>query len=108
MKVEPLGVAGEQLVEPRLVDRGLTAPQRLDLLGDDVAGEDGVAELGEAGGRDQADPADPDHPYRLILRRHRPPFLFFGFGLGTITSAERAMPSIWSLVSVLSRSLAIQ
>ena len=35
-------------------------------------------------------------------------FPFFGFGFGRITFAERAMPTIWSLVSVLSRSLEIQ
>ena len=33
---------------------------------EDVAGDDRVAELGEAGGGDQADPADPDHAYRLF------------------------------------------
>ena len=86
----------------------LPAGERLDLLGDDVAGDDLVAELGEAGGGDQADPADADHPDRLIPRPPPAAFLFFGFGLGMITSAERAMPSIWSLVSVLRRSLATQ
>ncbi len=34
--------------------------QRGDLLGQDVAGHDAVAHLGEAGGRHQADPADAD------------------------------------------------
>ena len=69
---------------------------------------DRVAELGEAGGGDQADPADSDHPDRLSLLAHRffPPC--FGFFFGMITSAERAIPTIWSLVRVCSRSLEIQ
>ena len=76
VKVIRSALRATQLVEARLVDRRLAAPQRLDLLGDDVAGDDRVAELGEAGGGDQADPADPDHPDRLSLRRcHRPAFL---------------------------------
>ena len=33
-----------------------------------------MAELGEAGGRDQADPADSDHPYRLSLAATGSPF----------------------------------
>ena len=41
--------------------------ERLDLLGHDVARPDLVAELGEAGGRDEADPADADDAYRFLL-----------------------------------------
>ena len=33
--------------------------------GDDLAHDDAVAQLGEAGSGDQADPAGADHPYRL-------------------------------------------
>ena len=105
---EPLGVALEQLSEARLVDRHLAAGERLDLLGDDVARDHRVAELGEAGGGDQADPSDPDHADRLSVSPSslRPPR--FGFALGISTLAERAMPTIWSLVSVFSRSLETQ
>ena len=44
------------------MDGHVAAAERRDLLRDDVAGVDLVAELGEAGGRDQADPADADYP----------------------------------------------
>jgi hypothetical protein len=54
---EPLPVALEQLVEPVLVDRELPSAQGVDLLGDDVAHDDVVPELGEAGTRDEADVA---------------------------------------------------
>ena len=78
----------------------LAARERLDLLGSDVARDHPVAELGEAGRGHQADPADPDHADRLSLASSSAfPFLSFGFGFGIITFAERAMPTIWSLVS---------
>ena len=54
-----------QRVEPRLVDRHLAAAQQIDALGDDVAADDAVAELGEAGGGDEADVADADDADRL-------------------------------------------
>ena len=52
---EPLGVARQEVVEPGLVNRDLAAAQRGNALGDDVADDDVVAELGEAGTRDEAD-----------------------------------------------------
>ncbi len=60
----------------------------------DVAGDDRVAELGEAGRGHQTHPTDSDHSYRLsLLARHfLPPC--FGFLLGMITSADRAIPTI--------------
>ena len=61
----------EQLREARLVDRHLAAAERVDLLLEDVARVDLVAELGEAGRRDQPDPADPDYAYRLALAHGR-------------------------------------
>ena len=60
-EVQPLGVARQQLLEARLVDRHLAATQALDLLGVDVDAPDVAAELGEAGGGDQADVAGADH-----------------------------------------------
>ncbi len=90
------------------MDRRLAARERLDLLRQDVARDHAVAELGEAGGGDEPDPADPDHAYRLSLPRHcfAVPFLFFWFGI--LTLAERAIPIIWSLVKLLRRSFETQ
>ena len=78
--------------------RHLAARERLDLLGEDVAREDLVAQLGEAGGRAEADPADADHADGFFL----------GHGAGEATGSvygsrvERAMASIWRSVSVWS------
>ena len=66
-EVQPLGVLLHQLGQAGLVDRHLAARERLDLLGHDVARPDLVAELGEAGGRDEADPAHADDADRLSL-----------------------------------------
>ena len=87
-------------LEAGLVDRRLAARERLDLLGEDVAGDHLVAELGEAGGGHQTDPADPDYPDRLALLAHSadPPSFVLCFRFGSITLADRAMPSICSPV----------
>jgi hypothetical protein len=45
---QPVTIPLEELVEPRLVDRHLAAPERLDLLHDDVANGNRVSQLGEA------------------------------------------------------------
>ena len=92
--------------QPRLVDRHLAALERLDLLGHDVARPDLVAELGEAGGRDQADPADADYADRFQLIVH-------ARGQATRPAqqqrrTERAMPSICFSVSVCSSVFEIQ
>ena len=100
---EALGVAGQQVGQARLVDRGLPARKRFHLLGDDVAGHDRVAELCEARGRDEAYPSDPDYADRLSLSTHSCPLLRFGFLFGILTLAERAIPTIWSLVSTRKR-----
>ena len=57
-EAEALAVALEQLRRRPSSWNG-TSPrrERVDLLGDDVADHDVVAELGEAGARDEADPA---------------------------------------------------
>ena len=47
----------QQLLEPGLVDRDLAGAELLDPLGDDVADDDVVAELGEARTGDEADVA---------------------------------------------------
>ena len=49
---ETLRIAPDQLLEPRLVDRDLTSLQRRDPIGEDVADDDGMAELREAGACD--------------------------------------------------------
>ena len=105
---DPLGVAAQQLLQARLVDRHLAPGERLDLLGDDVAGDHRVAQLGEAGRGDQADPADSDHADRLSLLAHPCSLPCFGFFFGTSTSAERAIPIIWSLLKLCNRSFEIQ
>ena len=59
---QPLGVALQQLVDAGLVDRHLAPAQRPSILRRvDVHRDDLVAELGEARGGDEADPAHPDH-----------------------------------------------
>ncbi len=60
----------QQLVEPGLVDRHLAGAQALDLGGVDVDAPDVAAELGEAGGRHQADVAGADHSDRGALWAH--------------------------------------
>jgi hypothetical protein len=69
-EVQPLGVLGDQLGQARLVDRHLAAAQRVDLGGHDVARPDLVPELREAGGRDEANPANADDADRFLLFRH--------------------------------------
>ena len=50
-----LGIAPDELLEPRLVDRDLALLQALDLGGVDVDAQHVVAGIGEAGARDEAD-----------------------------------------------------
>ena len=86
------------------------AGERLDLLGEDVAGDHLVAELGEADGGHQTDPADSDYPDRLTLLAHSRTLRvsICAFASATITFADRAMPSICSLVSPCCRRLDTQ
>ena len=70
---DPLAIAREHVVEPRLVDRHLAVAQPLDALGEDVADDDVVAEVGEARAGDEADVAGsedsyPRHGSRVIGR----------------------------------------
>ena len=64
---EALDVLLEQLGQAGLVDGQLAAAEHVDLLLDDVADHDLVAELGEAGGGHQTDPADSDHADRRFF-----------------------------------------
>ena len=71
VKVRRSLVPGDQLLEPRLEERHLPGAQRLDPLGDDVADDDVVAELGEAGPADEAgvpgaEECDPCHRRRRL------------------------------------------
>src|SRR3977135_3166397 len=68
---ERVAVALDQLRKLRLGDRDLAATERLDLLGDDLADHDTVADLREAGGGHQPDPAGSDYPNRLPLAHER-------------------------------------
>ena len=54
---DALGVAGEQRFEAGLVDRDLSALQRFDAMREDVANDDLMAEIGEAGSCDESDVA---------------------------------------------------
>ena len=54
-EAEPVGVPRDQLGQPGLVDRHLAALEGRDPIGEDVADDDRVAEIGEAGTRDEAD-----------------------------------------------------
>ena len=68
---QPRAVAREELVEPRLVDRNDTRAQRVDLRLDDVADDDVVPELREAGAGDEA------HVPRAEDRDLHTPYRFF-------------------------------
>ncbi len=65
---DALGVLHQQLGQAGLVDGHLAAPKRLDLLLIHVERDDRVAQLGEAGGRHQADPADADDAYLFTIQ----------------------------------------
>src|SRR5439155_27333143 len=96
----PLGVAGQKLGEPGLMERNLAAGERVDLLGDHVAGHHAMAELGEAGGGDEADPADSDHPYGRSVGHLA---LWCRFRCGRVRSTLVAIPIISLRVSASSR-----
>ena len=69
-EVQALAVARQQLLEARLVDRDLAAPQALDLRRVDVHAPHLAAELGEAGRGDEADVAGADHSDWLACAAH--------------------------------------
>jgi hypothetical protein len=69
-ELEPLGraVPGDQLGQTGLVDRHLAALEPRDPVGEDVEPDDQVAQLGQAGGGDEPDVAEPhdgDASHRL-------------------------------------------
>jgi hypothetical protein len=49
------------------VERDAPGAQRLDLLGHDVSHDDRMSELGEARGRDEADPPGPEDTEGRLL-----------------------------------------
>ena len=67
---QPLAVAEQECVEPRLVDRHLAATEPVDPLGEDVAHRDLVAELGEAGPRHEPDVAGAEDGDALARYGH--------------------------------------
>ena len=110
---EPLGVTGDEVGEPRLVDRNVAGAQRLDLRLVDVHRDHGHAEIGEAGGGDEADPADPDHTYRLLVGGHGRGKLHLrsaGGRAGQPLSLriDFAISSIWPASSVCSKVFVTQ
>ncbi len=96
---EPLGVPAQQLVEPGLVDRHLARAQLLDSLGENVANDDVVPELGEArAGHEtdvtRAEDSDPGHraePTYLMLRSGLRPF-----AIASIVSFESESSSVFT------------
>ena len=91
-----LGVPLDELDEAGLVEREPSFAQRVDPLGGDIPDHDVVAELGEAGSRDDADPAgteDPDLAHCFFPPSGRRP---------------RAIESIVSLESVSRRVFTTQ
>jgi hypothetical protein len=64
-EVEPLAVALDELGQARLPDRDPALLQPADLLRVDVDAPDLVAQLGEAGGGDEADVARSDDSDRF-------------------------------------------
>ena len=67
-EVQAIAVALDELGEARLPDRDPALLEALDLGLVDVDAPDVVAQLGEAGGGDQADVAGPDDPDGLSVR----------------------------------------
>ena len=76
---QPITGARQHLLEPRLVEGHPAGAQRLDLLGDDVANDDVVPEIGEARPRDETrvaraedrDPFAHASQARRLPRLHR-------------------------------------
>jgi len=66
-EVQALGVLGDQLGKPRLVDRDLALAQAGDLGLVDVDAVDVGAELREARGSDEPHVAGPDHADRFTV-----------------------------------------
>ena len=92
---QALAVALQQLLEARLVERHAARLQRLDPLRHDVADHDLVAELCEAGARDETDPAGPeDADFRL-------------HGRGAYRGRGRSPRAIASIVSFESESSSV-
>ena len=79
------------------MDRDVPARERLDLLRQDVAGDDGVTQLGEACSRAEPDPADADDADRFLLSHAREQATD-GYGW----RVERAMAIICRSLSVCS------
>ena len=92
---EALAVALEQLLEAGLVQRHAAGLKCLDSLGHDVADDDLVAQLGEAGAGHEPDPAGPeDADFRL-------------HGRGAYRGSGRSPRAIASIVSFESESSSV-
>ena len=89
-KVQPLTVARNQRVEPRLVYRHLASLQALDLGFVDVHAVDIAAEVSEAGGRHQTDIPSADYPDRLSACTHEGPKAIEALGSARRNRAGRA------------------
>src|SRR5260370_26001227 len=69
-EVQARRVAGEQLLQARLIDGNLASAQALDLLGVDVDAPDIAAQLGEPRGRDEPNVPGADHSDWLTRVAH--------------------------------------
>ena len=108
VKVSRSALRASELVEARLVDRRLAARSASTFSATMSRAKTGWPSSAKQAAVTRPTQPTPITPIGSSSRRSPAAPLLFGFGLGMITSAERAMPSIWSLVSVLSRSLEIQ
>jgi len=71
-EAESIAVPREHLTESRLVDRHLAAPECFDAVGEHVAYDHPVPELGEAGSGDEADVAGTEDGDAPGSRGHDP------------------------------------
>ncbi len=90
---QPLGVPLQELVEPGLEDRHLAGAEPLDPGLDDVAHDDVVPQLGEAGAGDEADVAgaedcDSAHGRVILSSGFRPLAIASIVSLESVSSSE--------------------
>jgi hypothetical protein len=97
---DALPVLVQKLRKPALIDRDAARLEIGDALRHDVLHHDFVAELGEAGGRDEADPAGSDDSERLRHPSHSSSerYLVFSgrspFAIASIVSFDRRSRSV--------------
>ena len=98
-EVQAVAVLLDELGKPRLPDRDPALLEALDLRRVDVDAVDVRAQLGESGGRDEADVPSPDDADRLPCVRAHETEEPSGRYFWPSRLREAAIPSIWSLLS---------